>query len=107
MRPLERPKVFEKGGPRAENVLEDGLRPAQSLDLMRTGLRPLVVSLPTYNRLCALRTGYTLRPILKPFSSFSRVAWIHARGRFLASTWSQYSIVLRPSAEHRDGWAGP
>ena len=48
MRPLERPKVFEEGGPRAENVLEDGLRPAQSLDLMRTGLRPLVVSLPTY-----------------------------------------------------------
>ena len=50
MRPLERPKVFEEGGPRAENVLEDGLRPAQSLDLMRTGLRPLVVSLPTYSR---------------------------------------------------------
>ena len=49
MRPLERPKKFEEGGPRAENVLEDGLRPAQSLDLMRTGLRPLVVSLPTYH----------------------------------------------------------
>ena len=47
---LEKPKVFEDGSPRAENVLEDGLRPAQSLDLMRTGLRPLVVSLPTYNR---------------------------------------------------------
>ena len=57
MRPLERAKVFEEGGPRAENVFEDGLRPAQSLDLMRTGLRPLVVSLPTYNRLCALLTG--------------------------------------------------
>ena len=49
MRPLERRTLFEEGGPRAENVLEDGLRPAQSLDLMRTGLRPLVVSLPTYN----------------------------------------------------------
>ena len=41
--------MFEDGGSRAENVLEDGLRPAQSLDLMRTGLRHLVVSLPTYN----------------------------------------------------------
>ena len=35
--------MFEEGSPSAENVLEDGLRPAQSLDLM------LVVSLPTYN----------------------------------------------------------
>ena len=95
--------MFEEGGPRAENVLEDGLRPAQSLDLMRTGLRPLVVSLPTYNRLCALRTGYTLRPILKPFSSFSRVARIHASEMFLASKWRQYSRIVRPTAASGTG----
>ena len=76
---LEKPKVFEDGSPRAGNVLEDGLRPAQSLDLMRTGLRPLVVSLPTYH-LARIELSQSNQRLIKspPLSARSPISSIPA-----------------------------